>query len=207
MKLPPSAQLYAAEELLSRIGQRRSAVRRHSFLGYVCELLHHAKLYQLWSRLFTRFRRLRAVTLVLKAFGLLFTLLQAGTLALLGTIVLLFVLPLFAVLMSGALLIALLETGRTDRRLRTVIGERRVLVCFPTARQNLFLYRNALDFAERNWVVLAVSPHWLHPRGFEKRSFYCTAREESEGVYLVRPYYFFHLRRRILKRQTTAYWY
>ncbi len=207
MKKHPSCQPCSADELLSQIGQRRGAVRSRSFLGYVYELLRHAKLYRLWDRIFTYFRRLRTVTLVLKAVSLLFTLLQAGTVVLLGTLLLLVVLPLFATLLSGALIIALLETGRTDRQLRKVIGERRVLVCFPAAGRHLFLHRNALDFAHRNWVVLAVSPHWLDPRGFEKKSFYCTAREEAERVYFVRPYYFFHLRRRILKRRQIAYWY
>lgn len=207
MKKHTQEPAYAADELLTQIAQKTVAVRHHSFLGYACELLRHAKLYVLWNRFFTYFRRLRAVTLVLRTVSLLFTFLQAGTLVLLGTLLLLIVLPLFAALLSGALITALLETGRTDRRLKKVIGERPVLICFPTTGQSPFLYRNALDFARRNWVVLAVSPHWLHTRGFEKRRFYCTAREEAAGVYLVRPYYFFHLRRRILKRRQTAYWY
>ena len=195
------------ERLLIQAESKRTSYGHRSFFGYGYALLQKARLYVLWNQILIYVRRFRMVTLTLKTVSFLFALLQTGTLVLLGTLLFLIVLPILTALVLGLLITALLESRRTDRHLRERIANRRVLVCFAPTIQNAFFRQNAYDFAARDWVVLAISAHWVSPRGFEKKRFYCTAREEIEGVYFVRPYYFFHLRRKVLKKDQAAYWY
>lgn len=200
-------EAFPVEHLLSQAEGQRERFGHRSFFGYGYALLQKARLYVLWNQILTYIRRFRMVSLVLKVISFLFALLQTGTLVLLGTLLFLIVLPILTSLLLGLLITAVLESRRTDHHLRERIVNRRVLVCFAPTSQTAFFRQNVYDFAARDWVVLAISAHWVSPRGFEKKRFYCTAREEIEGVYFVRPYYFFHLRRKVLKKEQAAYWY
>ena len=74
------------------------------------------------------------------------------------------------------------------------------------AIKNPFLVQNARELATRGTVLL-ISPYWLAARGIYPHGFYCTVRREAPQILLVRRYYFFSLRRHVLKNLDPVYLY
>jgi len=146
--------------------------------------------------------------LILRILSIVSLALRAGAFVLLATVLFVVILPLTAVMMLAILLTALLGARKTNRRLRDETKERRICVLFLAAdTPNVFLFANAQDLAKRGYTVLLVSPYLLSPRGMKKGHFYCTARAESEHIFLVRRYYFFSLRKHVIDERKATYVY
>jgi len=153
-------------------------------------------------------RRIRTVALVLRVLTFLLSILQTGALVLLATALFLIIIPVGSALMLGILLTALIESRHTNRRLRSTLSNRRACVLFLAANtQNGFLWQNALDLSARGYTVFLISPYWISGQSPVSKKYYVTARTLSPNVYLIRRYYFFSLRRHVLKDRETAYVY
>ena len=83
------------------------------------------------------------------------------------------------------------------------LEDRRVYVFFGI--DSPFGQGNAMSFAEReNSAVLIVSPFWVSPRGLGRRKPYLNVRQERAHVYLIRRYFFFSLRKKLLTPDKTV---
>lgn len=186
-------------------GQR--LIRHRTFLTYVYDAVTHTPLWSHWSTLLTYFRRVRMIALILRIISLLFAALQAGALVLLAAALLLVLLPAAILAMLTVLLVAWVGARGASRRIQKETEHRRVCVFFPSANaSNAFLLANARDLVRRGYTVILVSPYWISSRGLRARGrFYCTVREESEHLYLVRRYSFFRLRRDVLAKRECCY--
>lgn len=199
MSDPHTARTRRAEELLRRASENRRMTAHRSFLGYLRSTVTSAPLYAQGQRLLAYLRRLRTVTLLVRLLTLLWSLLQTGALVLLGTALLLVLLPAAAALLGGVLLAAYLESRRSNRFLRERLSNTRVTVLFLPPEEAPGALATARAIAERGSTVLAVSPYLLSSRSpFRKGGFYCTLRREEAGVFLIRKYYFFSLRKHVL---------
>lgn len=203
---------YACEERAVQVYRERLRNRRMSeerwLLRYLWQSLRQNSLWMLLRRWAEWFRRFRLVSLLLRLASLLWGILQTGAAVLLSTLLLLVALPLLLSWMLGILLTALLETKKSNRRLFAATEKKTVYVLFLSRTESRFFVANAYDLSKRKEsVVIAVSPYWLSSRGLRKGYFYCTVRKEAEALYLVRPFYFFSLSRRVLAKRKTAYLY
>jgi hypothetical protein len=106
-------------------------------------------------------------------------------------------------LMLAILITALLESRRIDRHLSRVIEGKGVYVLFMSEEPSAFFAQNVASLAEKG-IVLIVSPHLILSRGIGQGRFYCTARLECKNVYLIRRYYFFHVKKKLLPLRSTA---
>ena len=198
-------QKKAASDLLAGIRQQKKSAARHFFLLDLWERLRSTPLYAHWQRLLTWTRRFRAVTLTLRIFSFLFATLQAGTLVLLSATLLLAVLPL---LLTGTLLLLLsaaLSSRRSNRQLSKKLEQKSVYVLFPGDTNSRFLAQHVKDLHTRGYAVILVSPYLFSPVGLRTGRFYTTVREELDGVYLVRRYYYFSCKRSVLARLKVIY--
>lgn len=171
-----------------------------SIFGYALSALRQAKFYTAWKAFLTRFRQIRMVAITIKILSIVFGFLQTGAFVLLSTVLLLIVLPLLAAFMLGVLLTALLQSGKSNRFLRERLDQKTVYVLFLFKEDHPFSWQNARSLAaDPSHAVILVSPYWISGKGPQHRYFYCTLREEAERIYLVRRYYFFKLKKQVLK--------
>lgn len=185
--------------------QNRRMLSHRFFSGYVYHLVTHAPLYSHWQRLLALLRRFRTVAFLWRILTVTVTVIETGALVILTTAIFLVILPISTALMLGVLLTARIESRRTNRQMRDRLREKSVYVLFLAATDNGFLWQNAKDLAASGKAVIVVSPFWISPKGMKKGHFYFTLRREAPNVYLIRRYYFFSLRKHVLKDATVAY--
>ena len=202
---PMNAHHQTALLLMSKAKQNQKSSSRRFFLVDVYHRLRDTSFYLHWSRLLTLFRRLRVVTLTVRIFSFFFAVLQTGTLVLLSATVLLVVVPLLLTSALVILLCAAIAAHRTNQILAQKLTGQRVCILFPTRLDSPFLIQHIMDMRERGYVLVLVSPHLFSPTGTWKRRFYTTAREERAMVFLVRRYYYFSLKKRVLAKLDTVY--
>ena len=196
----------AVTRQLDAVFKNQRLATQTNFWKYAYRLTVENSIFGYFKKITDWLRRFRLVAFLIKGIGILLAVLQTGTALLLSTLLLLVALPLLTALLLGILLTALLESGKSNRRLLEVTKEHRVYVLFPTDDCNDFLRANALSLAKKeNTTVIIVSPYWIHARGIRDGPFYFTRRREAENVYLIRRYYFFSLRRHVLDQRETAY--
>ena len=185
----------------------RKMVMHRSLFGYLYDLLTHTSLYAKWQSVLSVLRRARAVSFTLKVLTVLFSILETGALVILSTVLFLIILPIGSMLMLGILLTAFLESKRTNEQLASELAGKQIYVLFlRDGDENRFQAQNARELATHGTVLL-ISPYWISAKGLYPHGFYCTVRREAPNILLVRRYYFFSLRRRVLHGLNTAYLY
>lgn len=192
-----------ADRLLKQTQSNRHVKGHKFFLGYLHGRLKRTPFYVQWQELLTSLRRIRLLARLVGVLGFLFSAVETGTLVILSTALLLVVLPVLLLLMSGILLTARLNARRSNRVLSVLLANKPVVIAFMADPVGGFQEQNLRDLAARDYAVLLISPHWISPRGIRPAPFYLTFRREAEHIYLIRPYYFFRLRKGVLhsKRQ------
>lgn len=191
------------DEQLDRTARLRKMSQRRSFFQDARESLLQARPYRLWQSVMAYIRRFRMISFIVRLAGWMFTIVQTGALVLLTTAVFFVILPLLAVILAGALITALLDTRRSLHWMKRQLEDRRVYVFFGI--DSPFGQGNAMSFAEReNSAVLIVSPFWVSPRGLGRRKPYLNVRQERAHVYLIRRYFFFSLRKKLLTSDKTV---
>jgi hypothetical protein len=140
---------------------------------------------------------------VLRITGWLLTLLQTGALVLLTTLVFFILLPILLLGGLGTLLVALLDTRRRLRALRSALSGKRVFVFFSPLGDFGAQHVHALSQDEQT-LVLAVSPHWFSPTYLGRSRFFVNARRDGDRIFVIRRYFFFAVRRSLLDPDQTV---
>ena len=192
---------------LHSVAEHRLLIACRSLPRYLQGLWRQAPLYAHWKRLSALLRSFRIVRITARVITVLFAILQTGTLLILALAYLLVLLLLGGLFMLAILLIAAIRATRTNRILLQAARERTVCLLFMSNTPSAFFWSNARSLADRGFLVLTVSPFWLSARGLLQGRFYLTARKEADGIYLIRKYYLFSLRRRVLRNVRTVYFY
>ncbi|MBE6589284.1 MAG: NRT1/PTR family MFS transporter [Ruminococcaceae bacterium] len=195
-----------ASRELDTVLKNRELAEERRFFGYLYRLFSQNSLLSYFKRALEWIRRFRLAAFLINAFTVLSSLLQTGAALILGTVLFLIALPLCVCLMLGILLTALLESRRSNRLLLDKTKNKRIYVLFLKEHAGDFFSANARELATREGcAVVVVSPYWIRSEGICKGYFYCTQREEAKDLYLIRRYYFFSLRKHVLKKRSTAY--
>lgn len=187
--------------LRERLEHRRMAGER-SLWRYVLAKIRAGTFFGYCKMVLAWFRRLRFVGVLFRAVTATLTLLETGALFLLGTALFVVLLPALLLGVLGILLVAYCESGRTNRRFAARTEGKPIYLLFLSREAGTYFFCNAKDLAKKEGgTVFAVSPYWFSTRGMREGSFYFTARREAQGVYLIRPYYFFSLKRSLLRER------
>ena len=177
---------------------------KHSFLSYWITSLKISGTYRSLHAFAVRLRRVRLLGVLVKGAYYLVWFLQTSALLLVVSAALFFViLPTVALLASVLALTTLLWGRRNNGLLARRFEGKRLYVFFADPVANLsehsFFCRNALDFAgDEGAQVLVVIPHYVLSDAFGNKRYYAVMRSESDRLLLVRSYYFFLLRKRVL---------
>ena len=163
---------------------------------YLWSWLKDTSLWHLASKISKFFRRLRVVRLISYSIWIVLTILLTWA-AFLASLPFLF---LFGLL---TWVVVTLRAGRVNAKLYAKLQGKHILVLLPqehtALNQQCFWGACAKDMATHpQTAVFVVSPYTLSTKGLEKRSFYFTARQEGENLYIVRKSYYFILKRKVL---------
>ncbi len=195
----------SASHLLVRANQNQKSAKKRYFFSDLYDRLRSTPLYLQWQHVLTLTRRFRAVALTVRIFTILFTALQTGTFVLLSATLLLATLPLLLIGIVAVLLAAALASRHTNRLLSQQLAKKRIYVIFPEAINTPFLLQHVKDLRAMGYAVILVSPYLLSPTGIAGKGFYTTAREEYDNVFLIRRYYYFSFKRRVLADHRAIY--
>ncbi len=197
-------------EKLSDVSQKRMTEifdlyrksRLKSTFRDVLSSVRRARPYRFWQTCLSYFRRFRMISLIVRVVGYLFALLQTGTLVLLTTALFFVLLPLLLLSVGGMLLVAFLDMRKSGKKLKRLIGDKRVYVFFAAGR---FGMAHAMELAQDDGTVcVAVSPYWISSEGQLNSRFYLNVRRESPNCFTVRRYFYFYIRKKILSPSGTV---
>lgn len=190
------------EQFLQR---RREADRlnRHSYPAYLLASLRTTSVWPLWQRLLTLARRWRLLSTVLRWIGIVLVWLETSAVfLLLFTVLAASALPL----LGGAavmLLIGSFQHRRFNAELNAALAGSRIYVCVAsrsTSEESRFFRGMVRNLAAReDSAVIIVSPYFWKSAGLTSGHGYITLRRECSRVYLIRQHYFFSLRRHVLR--------
>lgn len=188
-----------AKRTFNRVMDHRRVIGHSYFLGYLLARIKQAPLYSQWQELLTSFRRIRLLARLLKLLGFFFSVVETGTLVILSTALFLVILPVLILLMAGILLTAWIQSHHSNKIISRSLKKDTVVITFPEIPIGGFQLQNLRDLAARGYTVLLISSRWISPAGIHPSPFYLTFRCEEDNLYLIRPYYFFSLRKRVLR--------
>lgn len=192
------ARLYAQGKLARHYDRR-------SYLLFLADRFTDSAFFLWWSRAWAYARRIRLARTAIFVSTVILAATQTSALFVLISATYLALLPFLLMGIGLCVLISLLHARTVNRRMRTALEGRHIRVLFPSLRSSFdnrtqaFFFASARAMAaEPNTAVIVVSPHLLSPKGFGGHRMFVTARREAPHLYLVRNYYYFTLRRRIL---------
>ena len=185
------------DRMLGSMGLRARHFRKASFFRYLWESIMDSSPVRMLERLVSYLRRIRILQMVL-------TILMATGAAILVAVLSAAVLP-FLFFGTGVLsVVALLRSRRMNRLMRRALPGRPLRVLIPprgkALEENSFFIRNARAMAADGVTVIVVTPYFTSTRGLGGKGAFFTARQEGEGLYVVRRHYYFFLRRHVLDR-------
>ena len=201
------AQKRAIERQWKNAEQSKKMTDCRYFIVYAYRIFTQAPLYTYWKNLLAYIRRFRMITILFRILTLLFSILQTGTLVILSTALFLILLPAALLVMLGLLIAALADSVRANRKMRLALKGKKVYILFLQREKCRFLQANAKELAAQGNTVILISPYWISSNGFSKGRFYCTVRSEEKNLYLIRRYYFFSLRKKVLQKENCVFLY
>lgn len=195
-------KLYKLEKAnYADIEQPQSHADCYKAHNYFSFLLSRLRAKDFYDKAAKYFRNSLWITRIFRWGVLLYQYLQAGAFVLLYTAAFLLIIPILLAVSALTLILTLLLRNRNAVRL---LREAKQKVVFLIVDQKDGFDGMALaEEAARHpdATVLIVSPFFLSRRGVgeETRMFVCY-RKESENIYILRNYFFFYFRRRLLKK-------
>ncbi len=203
-----SSPMQNVHDVRAKLLSHRKMLEHRNAFSYVYTLLRTTTAWRRWNVLLTYLRRFRLLARLWEVAVLTLTVLETGALVVLTTALFLVLLPVLVIGGMSFLLSAWMESQKKNRALDRRTKGRRIYVLFMSDGENPFLAENAKSLAaDKDQVVVVVSPFWFSPKGLGDGAFFSTVREEWDGVYLVRKYYFFSLKKHVLDQRETAYLY
>ena len=199
---PLDGSLGRSQERINEISELyRKSHLKNSFRDALSSL-RRARPYRFWKTCLAYFRRFRMISYIIRVIGYLFALLQTGTLVLLTTALFFILLPLLLLSVGGMLTVAFLDMRKSGKKLKRIIGEKRVYVFFAIGG---FGASNALALSQgEELICIAVSPYWISSEGAVSRRFYLNLRRESPNFFTIRRYFYFYVRKKILSSDQTV---
>ncbi|MCQ2428840.1 MAG: hypothetical protein MJ192_00775 [Clostridia bacterium] len=180
------------------VDRRIKLYRQQSFFRYFSTLFNTSPAYRLINRSVNVFKKFKLVRTIISIIALILA----------STVLLTLILTILPFLIAFLLLVVLL-TVLSIRRMNKLMKQRligkRIVILIPppdcTFRADSFFVGSTRELADReDTAVLVVSPYHLLTRGISGKGPYLTARKEGYDLYMVRPVYFFMLRKFVIDK-------
>ena len=194
-KSTPTDGAVGIEALSLALGKRAAATARQSYFSYLFAVFRGTSPYALWERARTAFAPAIFLSRAFRVLRWIFRFLETSALFLFAAALVLCATPFFLAALLLFIAVAAVDSRRADRRLSQAICEKRVLVLFSPPRHG----KTPLATLAATYTLLVVVPTFATKCIDGGRfSFLRAAHRQSDGIILIREYYYFHLARTLL---------
>jgi len=188
------------------------AFKKDSFTESILFLARSTSAYDRLSEISAWFSRLRILRLIIRVFSFFVAFLEAGIFFIIASSILLFVMPVLVLLYFGVYSAALIFRRYENKKLENKLSGRRVFVFFADrereSKENSFFSGLCKDFAKaENAAVIVVSPFFFSSTAFGEKKPYLNIRSPEDNLYICRRTSFFSLRRTVLSKLDTVYFF
>ena len=179
---------------------------KRNYFSFIFANLKHTSVFSIYKRFILAIRRYAFFTTTIKIASVLLLLIETAALLVLSTST--FLVSVFlTILTSHALaLLTFFVRKKCNRENTKIIKDKNVTVFFPPKERAFEIGSYLAGFVEeeakkQNSVVVVVSPYNFKAIGLNaSRKKYYVSREDGENVLLVRRYYYFTLRNKIIDK-------
>lgn len=176
---------------------------RGGYLSYLWQSAKRHTLYRGVERLTKYFSRFRLISHLLKLVGIIAIAVETSAVIFIISVFAAIILPPTALIFPGIFLCSAFSFKRDTERLVSELGDSKIIVWFIPRQyrygSDSFFYRNALELSSRGYTVIAVTPFILSAKGLtDSKKYFLNLRRESNGVFIIRHQYFFHIRKKLL---------
>ncbi len=187
----------------------------YSAYSYAESILIRIRSTSVWSRyiqFLTWFRRINILRITIRTVSFIAAFFEAGILFIVASSVFLIFMPIASLLYFGIYLAALIKRRRVNRYMASILQDKRVFVFFADRDTDLsessFFSGLCRNCAKANsCAVVIVSPFFFSSEGVGKKRPYVTVRKEEDDLYICRRMNFFSLRRAVLSKLDTIYFF
>lgn len=110
-------------------------------------------------------------------------------------------LPIVLIAAAFVLAVSVFGSRRQNHRIsRELVGSVTVLFAYDEQLRTDSFFAGVAREAASAGTVFIVSPLFFGTRGLTKKSFYVCAREEEDGIWILRRHYFYYIMRTLLSR-------
>lgn len=193
----------AARRLAAQALHRYRLFAKPSYARYLWADIRTTGIYRRTLLVLTRFRQYRIISRILTVLATMFAAMGTGAAMLVITLLCLLLIPAALLPLGGTTLLGLFRRRAQDAHLRPLLAGRTVYLYFPLRiRTPSYAHGMLRALALRpHSAVFVISPYVWATHGFGGRGFYINARDEGEGLFLLRRHYYFSFRR-MLGEQT-----
>ncbi len=168
--------------------------------------------YDRWSEVSSWFGRLRILRTVIRVFSVVAAFFEAGIFFIIASSLLLIAMPILVLIYFSVYTVALIFRKRENKKLAEQIRGKMVFVLFADrereAAGDSFFSGLCRELAGREGsAVIVVSPFFFSSLGLGEKKPYLNIRYPEENLYICRRASFFSLRRTVLSRLDTVYFF
>lgn len=193
------------KDILSESLKNVHCFSHRSYPRFLYEYIRRSSLIQAALRVLGYIRRLKFVKVAVRIFIAVFAAFETSAIFILTSAIYFAALP-FLILGTGlAWFFMRIRSSRQNEYFKKILSGKHIRIFIPSSgdmlRHDGFFCRSVLFDAKKDagTVALAVSPYIWSKKGFSSKKIFFTAREESEGVFLIRRHYYFVLRREVIE--------
>ena len=191
---------------LDRRSDYENMFSKRNYFSFIFTNLKHTSIFNIYKRFIFAIRRYALLTTTIKIASVLLLLVETAALFVLSTSAF-FVSVFLTVLTSHVLaLLTVFVRKKSNKQNAEIIRDKNVTVLFPPKERAFEIGSYFSGFAEeeakkQNSVVIIVSPYNFKAIGLSgSRKGYYVSRYDGENILLVRRYYYFTLRNKIIDK-------
>lgn len=174
-----------------------------SYTVYLLRSLRASDIYKRIRKILLWMSRFRILSTAMRILSYAAAVIEAGTHIVIISTLILFLLPISALLATATLLLSLIGQKRANDFLRTSVSGKDVYVFFPESRSQFtdehFLGRWIGSLASSGkCTVFIVSPSFWSRAGLCRGKYYLHYRQDTDNVIMLRKYYYFSFKRNVL---------
>lgn len=190
--------------LLSSLSHDSQIINSSSYPKYIYRMIRQSSPFRIWTRIMTYFRRFRVVSVILRFSAQIIAIIETSAILLVAATAFLITIPVMLVMLIVALIAALTRGRSLNRQLEHQLKGKHIFIFFPTSSPapgyGSVLHATVEQLCrDSDNMIFVVSPHTVSSRVFGQCRLFFMARQPQENVFYIRKFYYFMLRRKLLR--------
>ena len=197
------------QSALKRRADYEDMFSKRNFFSFAFSHLKHTSFFSLYKKMISIFRRYTFLTITLKIASVLFLLVETAALFVISTSAFFISIVLTFITSYIFAFLTIFVRHKSNRENIEILKDKNVTVFFPPKERAFDLDSYFAGFAKsivenKNSAVVIVSPFTMKTIGLNgSKKKYFASRLDGENILIVRRYYYFTLRNKIIERYSS----